>query len=78
LLKPVQQRGGGAVVGSRLAGTARPGQLGTVGLHPHAKGIDRCGVAGVGLDRRQGLGHQLLGLVQVTTPQRQLGEAGEQ
>jgi hypothetical protein len=32
----------------------------------------------VGLDQRHGLGHQCPDLFQVTTPQLQLGETGEQ
>jgi len=61
-----------------LAGVACPGQLGAVGLHPQAEGIQRRGIARVRLDQRHGLGHQLSGLLQVAAPQRQLGEAGEQ
>jgi hypothetical protein len=34
LAQPVQQRGRGGVVAERLAGAARPGQLGTAGPHP--------------------------------------------
>ena len=74
----LQQCCGGGVVGGWLAGVAGPGQLGAVGLHPHAQGVDGRGVAGVGLDLGYGLGHQLLGLVQVAAPQRQLGQASEQ
>ena len=78
LVEPLEQRGGGAVVGGRLAGVAGPGQLGAVGLDAHAEGIERRGIARVGLNQGHGLGHQLPGLSGVAAPQRQLGQAGEQ
>ena len=57
---------------------AGAGQLGKVGLDTHTQGVDRRGVAGVGLDLGHRLGHQLLGLLQVAAPQGHLGQASKQ
>jgi hypothetical protein len=59
-----------------MARTPRPGQLGPVGLDAQAEGVQRRGMAWAGLDHRHGFGHQLPGLLQVATTERQLGEAG--
>jgi hypothetical protein len=74
----VQEGGGGAIVGDGFTGAAGPGQLGPVGLHAQAEGVQRGRVAGVGVDQGDGLGHLLPGPLQVAAAQGQLGQAGEQ
>jgi hypothetical protein len=57
---------------------AGAGQLGAVGLHPYAQGVQGRGVAWVGRHQRHRLGHQLPGPLQLAAPQGQLDQVGKQ